>query len=505
MFYYAVIWCIIQKVMCLESWKDEGFLMKKLKECKDFGELYETIGEERFGSVAYVLVILMIVAPLAAGVVNLMMLQDSYNYITPYDAYNYNYRCMSIWNLVFTLMLFWTGLYIAGKRKCNKWGIKGTVQNIKTKQPWLIWWILLLIWTIIPIIFSVDPRGAVIGTSQLSSGYLSHIYTMGVLGCAFMISNVKHREDVIWAFIGITDILSVIMISFEYSLPIFRWFSAAPGVSVYTNSNHYGYIITMACLAIFGMLYFCIYDKNIEKRTSKIWVCIISFVVQAFAIVINDTLGSYLAIVFALIVMPVMWWYKTRKVSFICFVPHIVIAIFTIVSYMGFIPTQLGSSIGPSLVVFFHDLFKVSQKSEGYQHAGTDRIGLWIDTIKRILERPLVGYGPDIITDRNGNYILWNTPHNEFLECAFFMGIPGLVLYLGGLIHLFVLKIKRLKDIESYELVMAGAIIAYLASSFFGVRKFNTVCYFFMFMGLLIKKNKNLRNIKVKRKKITKN
>ena len=483
----------IKRNIVWNTWIDEGILMKKLNECKNFGELFEAIGEEQFGRVAYILILLMIGAPLVAGIINLFMLQSSYNYITPYDAYNYNYKCMTIWNMVFTLMLFWTGVYVVGSSQYNKWGVKGLFQSIRQKQPWFLWWLMLLIWTVIPIVFSVDPQGALIGTSQLASGYLSHIYMIGVMGCAFMVSDGKQREDIIWAYIGITDILSVIMISFEYDLPIFRWFSAAPGVSVYTNSNHYGYIITMSCLAIFGMLYFCIYDENAEKRTGKIWTCIISFTVQAFAIVINDTLGSYLAIVFALIVMPILWYVRTHKTKAICFMPHVILALITIISYMGMIPTKLGSSIGPSLVVFFQDLFKVSQKSEGYQHAGTDRIGLWIDTIKRIMERPVVGYGPDIITDRNGNYILWNTPHNEFLECAFFMGIPGLIFYLGGLIHLFIMKIKRIKELKIYELITGGVIIAYLAGSFFGVRKFNTVCYFFLFIGLLVGREAKLK------------
>ncbi len=144
------------------------------------------------------------------------------------------------------------------------------------------------------------------------------------------------------------------------------------------------------------------------------------------------------------------------------------------------------------MVVFVSDLFKVKQKTEGYRHAGTDRIGLWIDTIKRISEKPIVGYGPDIVVDRENNYIIWNTPHNEFLECAFFLGIPGLVLYLGGLISLCIKKCKNITKLSMNELMMGGIIIGYLASSFFGVRKYNTVCYFFIFIGLLAGTDKML-------------
>lgn len=457
--------------------------MKKLKDCKDFGELYKAIGDKNFGNVACGLTILLICTPLFAGIMNWIMLHASYYY---YDAYEYNYRCMALWNVIFTLMLFWLGVFILGKIKSNDWGIKSLISEIKRKQAWILWWLALIFWSIIPVIFSVDTEGAVWGISQLASGYVSHYYMLGVLGCVYLITDKEQKEKVIWAFIGITDILSLIMLDYEYDIPVIGSFSAAPGVSVYTNSNHFGYVITMACLAAVGMYYKCLFDDKTEKRTKKTMICIISIIVQVFAIIVNDTLGSYMAIAITVFFLPILWWFRTRKLNIACIVPLIIIILFTLASYYGFIGSKLGSTIGQSLVVFFKDLFKVSHKSEGYRQAGTSRIGLWIDTIKRIAERPIVGYGPDVLVDRYGNYILENTPHNEFLECAFFLGVPGLVLYLGGLIHLFITKIKMIKTLSLNELIAGGVIIAYMISAFFGVRKYNTVCYMFMFIGLLV-------------------
>ncbi len=464
--------------------------MKKLDECKNFGELYETIGTENFATIAYVLTILLIFAPIVVGVVNYMMLQDSYNYISPYDAYEYNYKCITVWNAVFSLMIIWTGINVLGRIRINNKGIKGFINDIKQKQGWLLWWFILLGWSIIPVIFSDDVRGSIIGTSQLASGYISHIYMFAVLGCAFLASDKKHIDDIVWAFVGIMDVLAVVMIAFEYDLPFFRFFSAAPGVSVYTNSNHYGYMITITYMAVSGTLFRCLYDEKIKQATLKKVFCIVSLIVNALAMVINDTLGSYLAIVFTLLVMPVIWCIRMRRFKVGLIIPFAIIIGFTFLGYYGFIATKLGSTIGQSLVVFISDLFKVSQKSDGYQEAGTGRIALWIDTIKKIIARPIVGYGPDVIVDKNNHYILWNTPHNEFLECAFFLGIPGLVFYLTGLIALCINKCKRIKMLSYSELIAAGVVIGYLASSFFGVRKFNTVCYFFMFLGILMREEK---------------
>ncbi len=464
--------------------------MKKGRDFKDFGELYQAIGEKNFGNVAYVLILLMIFVPFVAGIVNRVMLYRFFHKKASYFAYDYNYKCMTLWNVIFVLMLLWVLTYAIGRIKNNTHGFKSLFLSIYNKQPWLLWWLALLIWTIIPVAFSIDPFGSVFGIDQLAGGYISHIFMFGVLGCAYMISDNKQKELVVWMFIASTDVLSAIMLAFEYDIPFLKDFSAAPGVSVYTNSNHYGYIITMAYMAITGMYFLTLFEKKSNEITLKKVLCWVSFIIHAFAMVVNDTLGSYLAIMFTVIVMPVMWAVKTKKFKIHYFVPIIIMIAFTVISYEGYIHTKLGSSIGPSLVVFVQDLFRVSQKSEGYEHAGTDRIGLWIETIKKIKESPIVGYGPDIVVDRYNNWIIPNTPHNEFLECAFFMGIPGLILYLGGLIHLCVIKIKEFKVLKLYSLLTAGVVIGYLASSFFGVRKFNTVCYFFMFIGLLVGGNR---------------
>ena len=93
-----------------------------------------------------------------------------------------------------------------------------------------------------------------------------------------------------------------------------------------------------------------------------------------------------------------------------------------------------------------------------------------------IFERPIVGYGPDVMHNKADRWAI-DSAHNEYLECAFFLGIPGLFLYLGGLFTVLVNKCKHLKELSSTTIVAAGAAIAYLISAFFGVRKFNSVCW----------------------------
>lgn len=457
--------------------------MKKLKECKNFGELYYAIGEDSFSAVACFVAILLVYAPLAAGVINYSMTVNS----AYYDPYEYNYKCMTLWNIIFTGMLIWFLVYFLGKIHNNEWGIRQFLRVVGEKQRWMLFWMALFVWTIVPVAFSCNPMGAIWGNTFLGSGYMSHLYMLGVTMCVYLINSKEQKEKLMWHFVISTDVLAMIMLAFEYQIPFLRVFTLASGVSTYTNSNHYGYIIVMASLVIIGLYYAELNKDRNNKNQFKEALCVVSLVINIYALMINDTLGAYLAIVFTAVVIIPIWKIVTDKIGWKHFVPLIIIAIFTLLSYNGLIVSVMGYSIGESLVVFFQDLFKVSHKSSGYKDAGTGRIALWIETINRILERPIVGYGPDIIVDMNNVPILSNTPHNEFLECAFFMGIPGLALYLGGLIRLCIDKCKQLKSLSVNELIAAGAIIGYLASSFFGVRKFNTVCYFFMFIGILMR------------------
>ncbi len=460
--------------------------MKKLRDYKSFGELYEAVGEENFGTVSYYLTILLICVPFAAGILNALMLFNYRRGFSSYIAHEYNFKCMTLWDIPFSLMLIWTIVYVLCKISYNRWKPKDVLNTIKKEQPWVLWWLALLVWSVIPVICSPSPLGALFGTGQLGSGYISHFFMMGLLGCVYMINDREQKETLVWAFIAVTDILSLIQVSFEYDIPPLMYFSAAPRVSVYTQMNHYGYMIAMSFIAITGMYYMTVMGEDGDRKVKKMIALIMSIILQSFAIVINDTLGSFLAISITLIIIPVFWIKRVKKFNFCFIIPIIILCIFTMLSLAGRIPTKSNSSIGPSLIEFGGDLKKLIYKTDDYRKAGTTRAGIWEDTIKRIKERPIVGYGPDVIQDDDLVIYINTTPHNEFLECAFFLGIPGLILYLGGLIHLFIIKMKTLKKLREFMLIPGGVIICYLISSFTGVRKFNTVCYFFMFIGLLV-------------------
>ena len=459
---------------------------KMLKKYRSIGEFYSYVGDEGYGKLAGYLLRLMVVSPIIAGIINfIMLLQITYYY----DAYEYNHRFMIVSNTIFILITLCFCTYIVGKMRYNKWYVENVLVILYQREPWLLFWICLLIWGLFSSLASCSIRGALFGGTELSGCYMSHVFMLCVMGCAY-IANDEERRKIIRLYIVVSDILVIVMLAFEYDIPFISGFTAASGCSVFTNSNHYGYYIAVASLCFAGM-YFLETEKKAKQDRKNTYIYIGSFTVHMWALMLNDTLGAYFGVIFGIAGLMIMWKMRTGKLGMIRWIPVFIVIGFTFLSYVGMMNSKLGSSIGASLIVFIGDVFSVTHKTQGYEQAGTNRIALWKETIDAIKLNPILGYGPDLMYDRWYRPVISLTPHNEYLECAFYMGIPGGILYLSGLIGLFISRLKRIKGIPLHMIVSGATVISYLVSAFFGVRKYHTVNYLFMFLGFLIIRKKD--------------
>ncbi len=467
--------------------------MGRIIKCRSFADVYELIGENRFQKGAAWLLLYMCLEPVIAGIINFIMLLD----IPSYDAYVYNSRWLLVSNIGFFATSLFFVIYITGKIQYNKWYIEEAIGILKQREPWLVFWIVLLIWGIFPSLAAGNITGALLGATELSAGYISHVNMMCVLGCAALLDN-KGRDMVLKAFVLVADFCALVMIAFEHEITILWWFSGYSGVSVFTNSNHYGYYLAMAIPCITGLFYMS-FEKIQKSGDKKIGWCVVylfSLAIHMQALVINDCMGAFLGVFFSLIFMLIFWKVRFGKLGLIYFLPMFFLITMVVLSYLGFITSKLGTTTGTSLIILFQDIFKVAGRKAGYEKAGTNRIRLWKEAVRAISQKPILGYGPDNLYDRWNQPCVSMTPHNEFLECALYMGIPGLFLYLGGLICLLVGRIKLLKKLPEYMLMAAGAVFSYQISAFFGVRKYHTVSYMFMFLGMLVLKDNEEKNEK---------
>lgn len=445
-------------------------------------------------------IVIWMMLPLLMGVINYEMLKSF-----EYDAFVY-YDCYKIVvAVVLSVILLWAivaiALIAAKAGKNNIWN------TIVTSEKWLLWWIALPLWSLLSVFFSVSKSEAFWGVEYMAEGYMAHLFGLALMLCASFLRTKVEREKVLTLFCIVTDILTLVMLSFEYGVPFLKDFTADTGVSTFANSNHFGYILAMAIMCMAGMYFMYMQEDSEEdkkKRNQRLYLFLASYVINTYALMINDTLGVFFAVSLGLIALMVFWRIRIGKLSFKHFIPIVVLVVLTAISFTGAIDNILGSSIGKSLVRLWKDLFVIKNKTEGLRQAGTNRMGLWLDAIKAIKKRPILGYGPGIQYDSNWNRFIETAPHNEYLECALYLGIPGLVMYLGGLITLCVDRCKKLKNLDYTDIVAAGALIGYLISSAVGARRFYTSPYMFIFLGMLITwKAKDDIVTKTKEKQVT--
>jgi len=446
--------------------------------------LNEGKNQLKIGDIAVILMFLFLSAPLFAGIIDRQMLKDLFTY----DAYAYNKCFMYISNSIYVCVLAFVIIAVAITLKKGSRSLLDEFKALFAREQWMIFWGCLLLWSIIPTLCAIDIKGAFFGATELSSGYVSYLFSLAMMGCVCFIDG-KGRELLIKYFVIVSNILAIIMLSYEYDIPFLSSFTPPlTGLSVFTNSNHYGYYLTVAIMCMTGQYFISLLQDDKNDKKAMIWryVYLVSAIFNVYTLIINNTLGAYLAVVFATIFLMVIWKIRYKKMGIMYWIPMIVIVILTILSFFDIITSKLGVTIGGSLVGFVADIFKLSHKSEGYELGGSRRIKIWKETTERIKQHPIVGFGPDMMFDAQGNILMESTPHNEFLECAFFLGIPGLIMYLGGLITLCVDRCKRLMKLQPQMLMAAGVVVGYLISSFFGVRKYHTSPYLYFFLGMLL-------------------
>jgi O-antigen ligase len=87
---------------------------------------------------------------------------------------------------------------------------------------------------------------------------------------------------------------------------------------------------------------------------------------------------------------------------------------------------------------------------------------LWKACLKMIPESPILGYGPEQLNEKYsgelGGVLAGGTdrPENEYIQYMVFMGIPGLVMYMGALISMMICQLKKIKKMELITIASAG-------------------------------------------------
>ncbi len=340
-------------------------------------------------------------------------------------------------------------------------------KSIKNKefkpQKWDICFILLLAWGLISVILAEDIELALIGSHRLD-GYFSYlIYASIYIG----VRTLKNEKIRLW----ILRALSVAITFLCYDVIINDNIT-----SIFFNRNHFAYLLTLSVMLLGGLF---IYEQKIYIKV----IYAILFCINLYTLIKVDTFGSYLAVLFGVIFALILMIISKKEKSFI-FSAAIIVSMFVLISIIANSQTQI---LRENFNVFGEDVEKIATNAEDVDDAGSYRIKLWKHSWKYIKEKPLFGYGPE------GTYYTWlfeddmgyDRPHNEYIQCALFMGIPAAVFYITGLILLFIHNIENRKQLPDYAIISGIAVFAYCISAFFGNSMYYTTPYFFIVLGMI--------------------
>ena len=270
---------------------------------------------------------------------------------------------------------------------------------------------------------------------------------------------------VISLFAGIIELIDL----FIYHIPAQNYSGVT---SVFIHANHYGYFFTVPVLLSSSMFLFS------EIKAKKVFYLSV-FVFNSVMLALSNTFGSFLGISVALVFMIIAVSIKKNHFSW----RSVVLAItFLIVCFLVGLKFP---SFFSDLVVLKNDIVNVVEDNEAQNTAGSGRWNLWRKTFELIRERPLLGWGFNGIFEQLSAVELGiGKPHNEYLETAVFFGIPAALIYIAGLISIFIKALKNRKTIDNVSTACLIASLAYIGSAFFGNVKFYTAPFFFIVLGL---------------------
>ena len=362
--------------------------------------------------------------------------------------------------------------YIARNWLVNE---KQCIKEFVKSHIWDILLIVMLVFATISTFNSGNLQVALWGMMIRHDGLFAYFIYASVYICAKSIKSNKLRRwilRVMSMLIGSLSINTVLQYNDE-------WLSKIGEVgrnisrygeysSVYFNINHFEYVIILGLMAA-GVLV-VIEERRVLKF---IWLCMYGY--ELWGLIINNTFAGFVAVVLGTVFMAIFMLINDKKnisavVSVILVL--ITVSIITDCKNEGILRDNIFSS--------YSDAKTVNTDDTG----GGGRIKLWKDSFELIKEKPLLGYGPEGVIDKyiNGEMIS-DRPHNEYIQHMLFLGIPAGIGYILALVTLFITMVKKIKYLPKEIIAMGIVVFAYCVSAFFGNTLYNTVLYFFIFLG----------------------
>ncbi len=418
--------------------------------------LLTNVSNRKLQKASFLLIEFLVVSPLIIMLLNLLP-------ITVVQVYNFWY---TITYFVGDLGLLIGGILIVRLAKDE---VSGFWQGIKALFPLLLL-VAFGLWCFVCDGNSRFKFISFLSYSTCQDGFFMFVAYFGILLMGFALSVNKSyilKVAKTFAFVSlIVAIVSLMNNGITETLCRNQATNTGGYEAIFYNTNHYGYYLVFGIM-VTGFLF--IYS---EKYIMKLLYAI-SVMTLTVLLVLNNTMGSHLAILLALLIM-LVWSFATRDDNKIGVAQLLLIFVFASLLTLCFTDNVFVNYSG-LFTNIKTILFGQEYTGETIESVGTGRGLLWSLSLEIAKQNPIFGIGAV-------NAFL--SAHNMFLQIAMQFGFVGLVIYLSMLFAGVTRLIKKKQTIGNTQKLAAFCVVAYLISAFFGVTMFYTAPYYYLVLGM---------------------
>lgn len=378
-----------------------------------------------------------------------------------YNPYAYTIKYVNIIATVFGILAII--LYLIRKH----------FDGIKFKQilkhPAILLFILLAIWSFITTCINGFTDYSLNGTYYRNESIFSFLRYYLIYFMCGVITTKKQRNFLLHLLMY----SSMILVFFDLLnyINIFNDKFDTLWSSVFFNTNHYGYYLTLVCLV--SMSYFLLEDNNLKY--------LLIFCFNLFVLIFNNTFGSYLGVIIGLL-FTFFISFKINQLNKRRLLTILIIIILSTVSVRLINPVSSGN-----LSLLISDLEDVAENNENAVNAGSGRWVLWTYTVEELNKHPinyLKGFGVEGLSDQMMKKTQNSRPHNEFLQQIEFFGLPALILYVVAIFLIYLRGYHYATLLSIPTIVALIAAFGYLFQSGLGNTMFYTSPFFFSILGI---------------------
>ena len=367
---------------------------------------------------------------------------------------------------VIILLLLILYYFVRRKKYSLPLGRTDKKQFFKRLIPLLVFWLFALDIALVTVLRGPNEYDLTGHPYMFESIYSYITYPLIYFTCGVLLYREKHKKLVIYALLFSALPVNLLALYDQWFFTV-NCFNGAGVCAVFHNSNHYGYYLAIVILS--GFLMFA-HEKNSFLRNFSG----ISAVIATILLIINDTLGAYLAVLFALILYVIYCTFIIKRDKLQS------IGILGVFLFITFIMSFRYSTVFSNFLTLFNDIGEIVSDPLEADSAGSFRWARWKNTISHMGESPWLGFGVEGML--NTYHI--GTAHNEFLQYAAFFGIPASLLYIIACSMVLIRVFKKCKTMSNTTMLCFFVSIGYLASSFFGVAIYYTTPFIYIFLGL---------------------